>query len=269
MGDQPMPPDYTKEKFVRGMIEQLDVLIEEFCLKGKVAELPYSGKYPQKDQIDITGPLTARAVERLGRRSPFLIFQSNGWGATNTGQTAVSWGHEWDFFDAYGQVNLALQALGTNAGGGWWPQGDWLPLVDLARKFEIPHVELYPPDFIPLDVKHHIVEAFTGPSGYRNWLKEGCRLSHVREGTVRLRFAGPETPKPILRLLVAANAPASTSLRFRARTRARNGPWSEWAPRERVRDLPPGNEAELEAVLHTDDGSLTPRVVEISPVWAP
>jgi hypothetical protein len=268
MGDQPMPPDYTQEKFLRGMVEQLDVLIEEFCLKGKVAELPYSGKYPQKDQIDITGRLTARAVERLGRNSPFLIFQSNGWGTTSTGQPAVSWGHEWDFNETYGQVNLALQALGTNAGGGWWPQGDWLPLVRLAKDYEIPYVELYPPDFMPLDVKHNMVEAFTGVNGYRNWLKENCRLSFVREGTVRLRFQGPGAPKPVLRLLVAADAPASTWVRFRARTRTVGGAWSEWQPRERVPDLPAGNEAELEAVLHTDDGRLTPRLVEMSPAWA-
>lgn len=40
----PRPPDYTPGKFVEGMIQQLDVLIDEFCMRGKVAELPYSGK---------------------------------------------------------------------------------------------------------------------------------------------------------------------------------------------------------------------------------
>jgi hypothetical protein len=113
-----------------------------------------------------------------------------------------------------------------------------------------------------------MVEAFTGVNGYRNWLKENCRLSFVREGTVRLRFQGPGAPKPVLRLLVAADAPASTWVRFRARTRTVGGAWSEWQPRERVPDLPAGNEAELEAVLHTDDGRLTPRLVEMSPAWA-
>lgn len=166
---EPLPPDYTPEKFVQGMIEQLDVLIEEFCLKGKVAELPYSGKYPPKDRINITGPLTARIVEQLGRRSPFLYIQSNGWGQTNSGRQTVSWGHERDIADARGQVRLALQALGTNAGGGWFPQGEWGPLIELAKQYDAAYVEIYPPDIMPLDTKHQIVEAF---AGFKEWLKQ-------------------------------------------------------------------------------------------------
>jgi hypothetical protein len=164
----PLPPAYTPGKFVRGMIEQLDVLIEEFCLKGKVAELPYSGKYPPKDRINITGPLTARIVDRLGRRSPFIYIQSNGWGQTSTGKQTVSWGHERDIADARGQVHLALQALGTNAGGGWFPQGDWRPLIELAKQYDAAYIEIYPPDLMPLDTAHHIVEAF---ADFKQWLK--------------------------------------------------------------------------------------------------
>jgi hypothetical protein len=163
-GKAPLPPDYTPQKFVQGMLAQLDVLIDEFCDKGKVAELPYSGKYPSKREIDITGPLTARIVERLGKRSPLLYIQSNGWGMTNTGQQTVSWGHERDIQDAFGQVNLAFQALGTNAGGGWLPQGDWVPLVELAKQYKAAYVEIYPPDLMPLDTQHRIVEAFNYPA---------------------------------------------------------------------------------------------------------
>ncbi|MBM3861140.1 MAG: hypothetical protein FJ395_16045 [Verrucomicrobia bacterium] len=171
---EPLPPDYTPDKFVRGMVEQLDVLIEEFCLKGNVAELPYSGKYPPKDRINITGPLTARIVERLGHRTPYLYIQSNGWGKTSEGKQTVSWGHERDIADVYGQVNLAFQALGTNKGGGWFPQGDWIPLIELAKQYEAAYVEIYPPDLMPLDTAHHIVEAFTD---FRQWLKQRNRAS--------------------------------------------------------------------------------------------
>jgi len=166
---EPLPPDYTPEKFVRGMTEQLDVLIEEFCLKGKIAELPFSGKYPSKDRINITGPLTAHIVQRLGRRTPYLYIQSNGWGQTAAGQQTISWGHERDIADARGQVNLAFQALGTNKGGGWFPQGDWMPLVELAMQYDASYVEIYPPDLMPVDTSHHIVEAF---ASFHRWLQQ-------------------------------------------------------------------------------------------------
>ena len=166
---EPLPPDYTPENFVRGMTEQLDVLIEEFCLKGKIAELPFSGKYPSKDRINITGPLTAHIVQRLGRRTPYLYIQSNGWGQTAAGQQTISWGHERDIADAHGQVNLAFQALGTNKGGGWFPQGDWMPLVELAMQYDASYVEIYPPDLMPVDTSHHIVEAF---ASFHHWLQQ-------------------------------------------------------------------------------------------------
>lgn len=274
----PMPPGYSKERFVEGMVEQLDVLIEEFCLHGKVAELPYSGKYPSKSQIDITGPLTARCVARLGRRSPFLYIQSNGWGVTGDGTPTVSWGHQRDIDDTFGQVNLALQAIGTNAGGGWHVQGDWIDSVTLAKRYEAAYLEVYYADFMPLDEEHRITAAFnhdgsqtgTAPGflGFRPWLKSrACRL-YVREGTLTQRFsAGPE-PRHIRSLNVSADVPEATQIRFRVRTRTGGQPWSEWRDRESLDELPPGQEAEVEAVLHTDDGCVTPRLVAIQPVWS-
>jgi hypothetical protein len=275
-GSAPLPPDYTPAKFVRGMIEQLDVLLEEFSLKGKVAELPYSGKYPQKDQIDITGPLTARIVERLGRRSPYLYIQTNGWGMTEPGMQTIGH-HGNDVNDAYGQVNLALQALGTNAGGGWLPQGDWLGLVRLAEQYEVAYTELYPPDFMPLDTKHHIVEAFTetpargsdGFVGFRPWLKHRNRTLYVREGSVRQAFQSSAGPKGLTRLMTAAAVPPGTSVSYRARTRLSSGAWSDWAEAKSAAQLPVGTDAEIEAILHTDDGYLTPRVIAMHPLWKP
>ena len=279
--DRPLPPGYTPERFVAGMIQQLDVLIDEFCLKGKVAELPYSGKYPQRDEIDITGPLTARAVERLGRRSPYLYMQSNGWGSTSEGQLTVSWGHERDIADAYGQVNLAFQAIGTNAGGQWHRQGDWVELVKLAQAYEVAYVEIYPPDLTPLDTEHRIVQAFTqtqaGASGaaeavpdfigFRPGLERRGRTLYVREGTVRRSFQSGAAPLRVSRLMVAAAAPSGTFVRFRARTRLGGEGWSEWKDEADVAQLPPGTEADVEATLHTDDGYLTPRLIEMKPVW--
>ncbi|MCK4375585.1 MAG: hypothetical protein KAX19_09655, partial [Candidatus Brocadiae bacterium] len=277
---EPLPAGYTPEKFIQGMIQQLDVLIEEFCLKGKVAELPYSGKYPPKDRIDITGPLTARIVERLGRRSPYIYIQSNGWGMTTSGRQTVSWGHERDINDARGQVNLALQALGTNAGGGWWPQGDWVNLVRLAQNYDVAYLELYPPDLAPLDAEHRIVEAFTQPAeappsgrtgtvpdftGFKPWLRQRGRVLYVREGNIRRTFACGREPRSIGRLMIADDVPDATRVHYRARTRRTGGPWSAWKDRQQVGALPPGNEAEIEARLHTDDGYTTPRVTVMRP----
>ena len=276
-GNAPLPPGYSKNRFVQGMIEQLDVLIDEFCLHGKVAELPYSGKYPPKAQIDITGPLTARIVERLGRRSPFLYIQSNGWGVTGQGIPTVSWGHEQDINDAYGQVNLAFQAIGTNAGGGWHTQGDWIDAVRLAKRYEAAYTEVYYADFMPLDEKNHLEEAFThcgsptgmapGFLGFRPWLKARDRKLYVRQGSVSQRFhAGPK-PRPITSLKVSASVPAGTTLRFRMRTRLTGHPWSDWHRLDSIGDLPPGNDAEVEATLHADDGYLTPRLIVMHPIW--
>ena len=281
-GPAPLPPGYTPEKFVRGMIEQLDVLIEELCLKGKVAELPYSGKYPPKGRIDVTGPLTARIVERLGKRSPFLHIQSNGWGMTGRGIQTVSWGHEQDIDDAFGSVNLALQALGTNAGGGWFPQGDWVPLVELARKYQVAYVELYPPDLKPLDTKHRIVEAFThaagatakavgtlpeGFLGLRPWLKKRNRVLHVREGTIRKTFRAGSQPRRVGEVAMRVSAPAGTRVEALVRTRQAGGRSSEWKGRADAAELPAGTEAEVLIRMHTDDGLLTPRVSGIRLEW--
>ncbi len=280
-GPAPLPPDYSSERFVRGMIEQLDVLIDEFCLKGKVAELPYSGKYPPKSAINITGPLTDRIVERLGRRSPFLYIQTNGWGMTNRGVQTVSWGHERDVNDAFGSVNLALQALGTNAGGGWFPQGDWIPLVELARQYEVAYVELYPPDFQPLDTEHHIVEAFTyggdsSPStadvppgflGFRPWLEQRGRVLFVREGTILRTFQAGGRPRRVGHVAVAASTPDDTSITTRVRTRRSGEMWSDWGDESALADLPAGDEAQVEVTLHTDDGYLTPRVTDVRLRW--
>jgi hypothetical protein len=263
----PLPPDYTPAKFVQGMTEQLDILIDEFSMKGKVAELPFSGKYPQKNQIDITGPLTARMVERLGRRSPFLYIQTNGWGMKNDGAQTVSWGHETDINDAYGQMNLSFQALGTNAGKGWMPQGDWRSLVQLAEQYDIAYLELYAPDFMPLDLKHHIVEAFT--EDFQPWLKQRNRVLYLRDGTVRQVFQTNGQAKRLLRVSTAAAVPFGTSVAYRVRTRVGAGEWSNWADVKRAAQLPAGTEAEIEAALHTDDGYLTPRVILMQPAWRP
>jgi hypothetical protein len=279
--DKPLPPGYTKERFVQGMIEQLDILIEEFCLRGKVAELPYSGRYPNKREFDITGPLTARIIQRLGRRSPYLYIQTNGWGQVPGGPQTILWRHERDIDEAYGRVNLAFQAIGTNAGGGWLPQGDWIHLVKLAKNYEIAYAELYPPDFMPLDTKHHIIEAFTqaegtvGPgailgfTGFRPWLKRHNRVLYVREGLIRKLFHSEAGVQPIDRLMLAASVPAECSVAFRARTRTAGGDWSEWRDCARVAELPPGDVAEVEARLHTDDGYFTPRITVMKPAWRP
>lgn len=277
-GDAPLPPGYSKERFVEGMIEQLDVLFEEICLNGKVAELPYSGKYPPKSRIDITGPLTARIVERLGRRSPFLYIQSNGWGVTGNGTPTVSWGHQRDINDGLGQVNLSLQAIGSNAGGGWHVQGDWIDSVTLAKRYEAAYIEVYYADFMPLDEEHRIVAAFNhdgsetgvapGFLGFRPWLKSRNRRLYLREGTLSRRFpAGPE-PRRAVSLTVSANVPEGAQIRFRVRTRINGAPWSEWCDPASLDELPPGHEAEVEAVLHTDDGCLIPRLVAMQPVWS-
>jgi hypothetical protein len=278
--DEPLPPGYTRERFVQGMIEQLDVLIDEFCMRGKVAELSYSGRYPHKPQIDITGPLTARIVERLGRRSPFLYIQTNGWGQVPPdGPQTILWHHEGVIDEAYGVVNLAFQALGDNARAGNLPQGDWVHLVQLAEKYEIGYAEIYFRDFMPVDEKHRMVEAFTqsegaagagavpGFVGFRPWLKQRHRVLYAREGTVRKQYRSEAGVQPIDLLMLAADVPARCSVTYRARTRQRTGDWSAWKAADRVSELPPGDEAEIEARMHTDDGYFTPRIIRMRPAW--
>jgi len=292
VGQAPLPPDYTQEKFVKGMTEQLDVLIDEFCLKGKVAELPYSGQSPHKTELDLTGPLTERIVERLGRHSPFLYIQTNGWGqAWWTEEPRAITGRAMDVNEAFGQVNLAFQALGTNS-EGWRPQGDWVPLIRLAQRYQTAYVELYWPDFFPMDEEHHIVEAFTqthaeGESGdpgtipnfvgYRPWLARRARVLYVRQGTARLTFHCKNGPQPVDRLAIADEIPAGTSVVYRARTRLNGKAWSNWKDQASVSKLPAGDEAQVEATLHTDDGYHTPTIILVAPqkdpyweeVWQP
>lgn len=283
LGNSPLPPNYTTEKFTQGMIAQADVLLDEFCLKGKVAELPYTGKYPNKKVIDFLGPLTRHIVGRLGRRSPFLYIQSNGWGFyPPQNRSTLAWGHESDMDDAFGQVNLALQALGSNAGGGWVPQGDWIPLAQLAEKYQAAYTEIYEPDFRPLDVAHHIAEAFTHESaqesvassivprgfvGFRPWLRQRQQVLYVREGTVNLLCQSPGGRKKMRRLVADAAVPEACSVHYRLRTRSSSGEWSPWSDGAQLGQLPAGDEAEVEAKLHTDDGYITPRIKELHVEW--
>jgi hypothetical protein len=269
VGNAPLPPGYTPERFTEGMMEQADVLLEEFSLKGKPAELPFTGVFPDKRQIDFLGPITARIVERLGRRSPYLYIQSNGWGIfRKPDRHTIAWGHERDIDDAYGQLNLALQAIGTNAGGGWIPQGDWIELVKLAERYEAAYTEIYPPDFMPVDNAHHMEEAFTQEDvGFRPWLRKRNRVLYVREGTVRRSFRREKGARPLLEIRAAAAVPAACSTSYRARTRRAGGAWSDWAGRPRVSELPAGDEVEVEAKLRTDDGYFTPRVIGMEVVW--
>ncbi|MGB2824421.1 MAG: hypothetical protein WBF17_25825, partial [Phycisphaerae bacterium] len=203
-------------------------------------------------------------------------------GMTGRGIQTVSWGHERDIDDAFGSVNLALQALGTNAGGGWFPQGDWVPLVKLARKYEVAYVELYPPDFKPLDTKHRIVEAFThaaaatakaagalpdGFLGYRPWLKKRNRVLHVREGTIRKTFRAGSQPRRVGEVAMRVSAPAGTRVEALVRTCQAGGRSSEWKGRADAAELPAGTEAEVLIRMHTDDGLLTPRVSGIRLEW--
>lgn len=177
MGDAPLPPGYTKEKFVAGMVEQLDVLIDEICLKGKPAELPFSGIYPPKSRIDITGPIVKRIVERLGEKSDLLYIQSNGWGITSRGVYTPSWGHEADIDGARGRVLLAFQAIGTNAGGGWIRQGDWRECIRIAKEYEAQYLEIYPPSLSPMDEANNIEPAM---HDYREWLHAGSAETGVK-----------------------------------------------------------------------------------------
>jgi hypothetical protein len=276
----PLPPDYTPAKFVQGMTEQLDVLIDEYCLKGRVGELPYSGQYPPREQIDITRPLTAHIVKRLGHRNPYIYVQANGWGMNrDTGQLTISWHHDADYLDVLGQVNLSFLALGSNRGGGWLPQGDWVGLVELAQKFEIAYAEVYYADFMPLDTEHRMVQAFTqsegatGPGavpgfvGFRPWLKKRNRILYVRSGTVRKIFRSDRGIQSIDRLNLKAETPDQTRVSYRARMQSSGGTWSEWKDANRVTELPAGKAVEIEASLRTDDGYFSPTVTLLQPVW--
>lgn len=283
LGKSPLPPGYTKEKFTLGMIEQLDVLIDEFCLKNKVAELPYSGKFPDPKVIDFLGPLTQHIIERLGRRNPHLYIQSNGWGfMSGKNRSTISWGHEKDMDAIKGLVNVALQALGSNAGGNWAPQGDWIPLVQLAQVHQASYTEIYEPDFRPLDVQHHIVEAFTEKPGqqtstnaflpkdfigYRPWLQQRQQILYVREGMVRLAFKSSSGVKRLENLMVDAQIPSCCTVKYRVRTRLLNSDWSEWKDFDQLATLAAGDDVEVEARMRTNDGYFTPRIKSLLPMW--
>jgi hypothetical protein len=147
----------------------------------------------------------------------------------------------------------------------------------LAKQYEIAYAELYPPDFMPVDTGHRMVEAFTqehgaasgvpGFVGFRPWLKSRTRTLYVREGKVRQTYNTGGRARGIDRLMIAAAVPSSTWVRFRARTRTGDGQWSDWRDSDHVRELPAGTEAEVEATLHTDDGYFTPRVISMTPQW--
>jgi len=271
----PRPPGYTREKFIRGMVDQVDILLDEFAAKGKVCEVPYSGKYPPLRQIDLTGPVTARIVQRFGRRSPFVYISNNGWGMTAKGRQTPSWGHEDALDAAVGKVNLVFQALGTNKGRGWMAQGDWVPLVKMLQKYDAAYAEVYSPDFRPMDTAHHIVEAFNqrepsadGFVGFRPWLGKNGRVRYLREGTIRQGFRGGGRPRGLSEIRLDADVPQATRVTCRARSRTGAGPWSDWVDGTKVQDLPPGSDVEVEARLHTDDGYFSPKVRGVKAVWA-
>ena len=277
----PQPPGFTREKFTQGTIEQADVLIDELCLKEKVAELPFTGEYPDAKVIDFLGPLTRHITERLGRRSPYFYVQSNGWGFWKPQhRPTIAWDHERDMRAVLGQMNVALQALGSNAGGKWVPQGDWIGLIQLAEEFRAAYTEICEPDFQPLDVAHHLVEAFTQTTadtaglpkdfvGFRPWLQQRQRLLFVREGVLRAAFRRPEGAKRIARIALDGNVPAACAVRCRARVRAADGEWTPWLDAAQTGPWPASDEVELEATLHTDDGYVTPTIRELKPEWSP
>jgi hypothetical protein len=269
----PKPPGYTMEKFAHGMCEHLDVLLEEFSLKGKPAELPWSGIYdPGSEFLRV---LRDHAVERLGKRSPYLYLQSNGWGQyRQKGTHTIAWGHERDIDDLYGKINIDLQAIGSNAGGAWVPNGDWVEIIKLAEMYEAAYTELYPPDFMPVDTKHRMVEAYNqepgGPIagfiGFRSWLRQWNRVLYTREGVVRKTFPGEKEPAVLDEIRIVASVPAACTINSRARTRA-GGTWSQWRDTRRARDLPPGQELQVEVRMHTDDGYFSPRLIGMEPLW--
>jgi hypothetical protein len=190
----------------------------------------------------------------------------------------IAWGHERDLRAVLGQLNLGLQALGSNAGGNWVPQGDWIGLIQLAQEFEAAYTEIYEPDFRPLDVRHHLVEAFNQTAGetggwpkdfvgFRPWLQQRQRVLYAREGTLRAVFRRPDGTKRIARVAVAADVPEACSVKCRARMRAADGGWGAWNDATQFDQLPAGDEVEIEATLHTDDGYYTPTIRELKPAW--
>ena len=274
-----LPPNYTREKYMKGMVEQLDILIDEYCMNKKAAEISFSGLYPKKDEFDITGPLAMHMVRRLGKRSPYLYVNSDGWGYFGD-RHRVSAGHERDMFDILGLVNVSLQAYGDNYGTKPGRQGDWPTLVKIAQDYDASYLEIYASDAKNLDTKHRIVEAFEQTEeeassgkpgaipdfiGFRPWLKKRDLHLYDRDGFVRQVI---KTDKPMFleKVELKADTPLGTYVIVKARTRNSGGEWTEWLDSWKSYQLPAGTEIEIEANLHTDDGYFTPTFHSMKPI---
>jgi len=150
------------------------------------------------------------------------------------------------------------------------------------QRHEAAYVEIYPPDLLPLDTQHRIVEAFSFPEprglasvaslpagfvGFRPWLNERSRVLYQREGTITQRFRRQGPPASVARFAVQASTPEGTSVAAVARVRLGAEHWSAWHDAHHVGELPPATEAEVQATLHTDDGYVSPRVRQVSLEW--
>ena len=268
--NQPQPPGATREKVAQGFIEQVDAVIDEFSMHGKVGELPLSGKYPQHEELPIARPCIDHVVERLGRRSPLFYFNTNGWGITTQKVQTISWGHEADVNYAYGKINLCFQALGTNTGGGWG-QGDWLPLIQMAKQYDTGYLEIYTPDFMADETDTHFKPAITD---YREYIQRRHRTLYLREGVLVKTFT-TEKPLKIERIMKADAIPAGTGISYQIRVK-QSGEWGEWKALEEFASLPECTAAQIEARLHTDDGYITPKIATLAvdsgtafdpPIW--
>jgi hypothetical protein len=157
-------------------------------------------------------------------------------------------------------------------------------LIELARQYEVAYTEIYPPDLLPLDTKHRIVEAFTFPAlppgtlsaevpegfiGFRCWLKRRARILYLREGTMCQRFASGDQPRKIAEVKITSSAPKDTWVKALVRVGLPGGSWSGWRELERLVELPAATEAEVQLTLHTDDGCLSPCVRQIAVQWEP
>jgi hypothetical protein len=91
----------------------------------------------------------------------------------------------------------------------------------------------------------------------------------MEEVSLRQSFPAGLESRRVMSLTVSADVPEGTEIRFRIRTRVNQEAWTEWRDLTSLDRLPPGHETEVEAVLHTDDGCLTPRLVAMQPVWSP
>ncbi len=261
----PLPPDYTAEKYFEGMYQQMDVLFEEICMKGKVGEFAFSGDIPK--ELNLQQKLGQHIVKRMGRRSGFVYVQSNGWGGIKQWIPKPNVGK--DVFD----LNYGYQALGTNKNPkAVLAQGDWIPLVQAAEENQVPYVEIYPEDIMPVDDAHNMTKAFTQPRGqsddgfigYRPWLKERNFTMYWRDGKVLQQFAANGNAAKVTAIDIQSETPEGTSISARARTSI-GGTWSEWKDIAEAQNLPAGEKLEVEVLLHTDDGWRTPVLKKVQP----